>query len=962
MVQINQNYSALCYVFTQSYLRCDLVADDDNSDIEQQLDKLENDLMDAIATKTSGQNTIEGYRQSLADLNTCFENLIKKIDAVDIGSGLNCAQKMDAIAAIQNECEVQGLKNLDDLKQNAQKVTEIINNLDSQQVEEKLKLSDRRYNDIIKRVARKAQMIAATNKGIQSIQSEIDQLNDWLSQQIANLKEPQAFSTDSNLLNVHLQKLKAIAKDADVKQVLADTLERRVTNMQSDLEPLEKSQLENDLRDINGKQKELLDLIASETDVTNAALQHIKTFDSDVEKFKTWLRTKLSDLRKQSNTVPLPSKVVENDVQTAKNNETEIMKSGAELLNEIEKQAHNIMKNSPSEKPLETLLDGLNNDFTELKNEAAAITKHLTDALEDRKSFENDVTILEDWFSEIEIITQTDIQIKSLPILEEKLLEFEKLKKQKEDMRPILNGLSERSKTILPTLNNIDKMKLNEILKNLKDKFNKPTIADKIKAIEDQIKKYKNSTEKLAQCIQVLNKIQQEISDLKKPIGIDADDVKALIGTHERILRELADNKNKVSAIQIEDLPEVSSTLAKHNEIIAAVEKQIANLRQAQALREQYATLIEQIDSMIATYGDQIADIDKSNKPVEEKLNQYDEVTAKIQECEGILASLQDKGQKIAAEGTSADGNKITENNQSLKQKLQNLYQQVKNQRQKHESTMAEHNKLSSELSALLLWLHNNEAMCKSRPLLERDPDSVEHETTKHDVFAKEVQERLDQLQKIDEQIDIDSGIPVSVINMLSEGRSLIQMLPKELSDRRKYLTDSKEHRINYIKYVNDFKQWIHQAEGYFENAKHGIDFKNIASDIDKFNSFFENDRPVKELIATTIQGTVDQIWPTLQPIEQNAQTEELRQYKKLLEKTLSAAKQQRVLFEKHQNDWDSYRDNFNSLRNILDGVRIDLDAADSLSNIQANLRTVSNVLLDLKVSDLCCFLFTYRQ
>lgn len=907
--------------------------------------------MDAIAAKTSGQNTIESYRQSAADLNTCFENLIKKIDAVDIGSGLNCAQKMDAIAAIQNECETQGLKNLDDLKQNAQKVTEIINNLDSQQVEEKLKLSDRRYNDIIKRVARKAQMIAATNKGIQSIQSEIDQLNDWLSQQIVNLKEPQTFSTDSNLLNVNLQKLKAIAKDADVKQVLADTLERRVTNMQADLEPLEKSQLENDLRDINGKQKELLVLIGSETDVANAAIQRIKTFDADVDKFKTWLRAKLSDLRKQPNTIPLQSKVVESDVQTAKASETEIMKSGAELLNDIEKQAQNILKNCSNEKLVETLLESLNNDFTELKNEAAAITKHLTDALEDRKALENDVSVLENWFSEIEIITQTDIQIKSLPILEEKLLEFEKLKKQKEDMRPILNGLNERSKAILPTLNNVDKMKLNEQLKSLKDRFNKPTITDKIKTIEDQIKKYKNSAEKLAQCIKVLNKIQQEIADLKKPIGVDAEDVRTLIGTHERILRELNDNKNKVSAIQIEDLPELSSTMSKHNEIIAAVEKQIASLRQAQALREQYAALIDQIDSMIESYGTQISEIDKNGKPVEEKLNQYDEVTAKIQECEGVLASLQDKGQKIAAEGTIADGNKITENSQRLKQKLQNLYQQVKNQRQKHENTMAEHNKLSSELSALLLWLHNNEAMCKSRPLLERDPDSVERETIKHDLFAKEIQERLDQVQKIDEQIDVDNGIPVSVINMLSEGRSLIQMLPKELAERKKYLTDNKEHRINYIKYVNDFKQWIHQAEGYIENCKHGIDFKNIAADIDKFNSFFENDRPVKELLAQTIQGTVDQIWPTLQPIEQNELSEEVKQSKKQLEKTLTAAKQQRALFEKHQSDWESYRDNFNTIRNILDGIRIDLNAADSLSNIQANLRTVSNILHDLKVS-----------
>ncbi|XP_031632357.1 nesprin-1 isoform X5 [Contarinia nasturtii] len=924
-------------------------ADDDNSDIEQQLDKLENDLMDAIALKTSGQNIIETYRQCASDLNTYFDSIIKKIDAIDIGSGLNCVQKLDAIALIQNECEIDGLQKLDDLKQNAQKVSEVINNLDEQQIEEKLKSTDRKYNDIIKRVARKAQMIAATNKGIQSIQSEIDQLNSWISQQLDKLQEPQTVSSDQNLLTAYLHKLKAVSKDADVKQVLADTLKRRVTNIQSDLESLEKSQLDNELRDICSKHKKLTDVIVSEMDVTSAAIQRLKSFETDVEKFKTWLRTKLVETRKQPNTVPFHSKAVEDDIQIAKVNECEILKSGTDQMNEINKQVQNILKHCPNKEPLEIILEGLVKDYTDLKNEVATTIKQLSVAMEERKLLEDDVSKLEDWLNEIQVCTQNDVQMRSLPMLEEKLSEFEKLKKQRESMRSILNGLNERGKTILPELNNVDKMKLNEQLKAIKDKFNKPIITDRIKSIEELIKKYKSSAEKLACCIDTLNKIQQEICELKKPIGIHTEDVKALNNTAERILRDLIDNKNKVSSIQIEDLPELSSTLARHDEAIPVVERQIANLRQAHALREQYFALIDQIDASIGKYAIQITDIEKSKKPIEDKLNQYDEMVEKIQECEGVLASVQDKGKKIAAEGTIADGNKITENNQIIKHKLQNLYQQVKNQRQKYENTLAEHNKVSSDLSALLLWLHNNESICKSRPLLERDPESVVPEMNKHDNFAKEVQEYLNQLQTIDEKIDADSGIPVCIMDMLSEGRSLIVNLPKELSDRRKYLTDSKEYRSTYIQYVKEFNNWIHQAEGHFENCKHGIDFKNIISDIDKFNSFFENDRPVRDLITQTVQSTVDKIWPTLQTVEQNELSEEVRQYKKLLDKTLNSAKHQRSQFEKHQNDWETYRDTLSAIRNILDGIQMRLDPADSLSNIQNNLRNISNILLDLK-------------
>lgn len=927
------------------------VADDDNSHIEHQLDKLENDLMDTIASKTTDQNTIENYRDNVADLNTWFDNMIKKIEAIDVGSGLNCAQKLDSINAIQKECEIDGSEKLGNLKVVAQNVIEIINNLDSQQVEEKLKSGDRRYNDIIKRVARKAQMIAVTNKGVQAVQNEIEQLNIWLDEQINNLKEPKALSSNSNSLNVHLQKLKAILKDADIKQALASTLERRANNMQNDLESLEKSQLESGLRDVGVKQKELSDLISNEIDITSTSLQRLKDFEADFEKLRTWLRTKLSDIKKQPSTIPLPSKAVEIDIQAAKNTEAEISKFKTESLNDIQKQTQNILKNCSDRKPLESLLEGLSNEFTELKNESAAITKHLTDAFDVRKAFENNVSKLEDWFNEVEIRTQGDIQIKSLPMLEEQLLEFEKVKDSKEAMRPIMNSLNDHSKSILPSLNNADKMKLGEQLKALKDKFNRPLITDRIKTIEDHIKRFKNSKDKLSQCIEVLNRIEQEIRDLKKPIGIDVEGVKGLINIHERILRDLNDNKNKVNAIKNENLPELSTTLQRHDEVISATEKQISNLRLAQSLREQYYAQIDQIKTLIATYSDQIAEIEKSTEPIEGKLNQYSEMTTKIQECEGILASVFDKGQKIAAEGTVADGNAITEINQNVKQMLQNLHKKVKVQRQKHEIMMAEHNKIMSELSTLLQWLLNNETTCKSRPLLERDPDSVEHETTKHDVFAKNIQEHLDKIQKIDEQIEVDSNLQPSILDMLSEGRSFINNLPKELMDRRQYLIDNKQHRIAYIEYINQFKDWIHQAEGYLEDCKHGIDFKNIVSGIEKFNSFFENDRPIKELFTQNIQKTVDQIWPTLQTIEQNELSEEVRQYKKLLEKTLNSAKLHRSEFEKHKSIWDSYRDLFNSLRNILENVQVENHAADSLNNIEITLKELSSTLLDLKVS-----------
>lgn len=173
--------------------------------------------MEAIAAKTSGQNIIESYRHATNDLNQWFDAMIKKIDAIDVGSGLNCAQKQEAIAKIQTECDVQGQQNLNDFKQKAHQVIELISNLDAQQVEDQIKSCDRRYNDIVKRVARKTQMIGSTVKGADGIRNEIEQLGNWLKAQIEQLQQPQSVQIDSNQLNSRIQKLKATAKDADAK-------------------------------------------------------------------------------------------------------------------------------------------------------------------------------------------------------------------------------------------------------------------------------------------------------------------------------------------------------------------------------------------------------------------------------------------------------------------------------------------------------------------------------------------------------------------------------------------------------------------------------------------------------------------------------------------------------------------------------------------------------------------------
>lgn len=911
--------------------------------------------MDTIAKKTAGQNIIDAYRHTVQDMHSWFDSLIKKMDVLDKGSGIDCAQKLAAILEIKSEFETQGPNKLIDLKQKAHDVKEIISNLDGQQVEEQVKSVERRYNDVSKRIDRKCQILEVTNRGYETAKNEIQQLDKWAKQQIVDLQSPQLVGFDSKSADSRLQRLKALTKEADAKQALAETLEKRVSNMQNELEPLEQNKLETDLRNLANTQKELSTLLKSEMGAVSEAAQARKKLELDLERAKAWLKAKLSDIRKLPASLPLQSSAVEVELQNIKRTENDIKSFSDGLLSEVLKQGHNILKDCPDNEKahLKKLLDEIDSDYKTLKDECDNKTKSLNDLLTGRKSFENDIQRFTNWLTEAEITTSSELRTTNLPILEEQLAKYIKLSQDGNEMGALLASIVDQAKAITPTISNAEKHKLNDHIKGLKDKYAKLTqnINDKLRSLQDQIQKYKASKAKLAECIQFLGSVQQEIRDLKKPIGSKIEDVQDLLSSYEKILADLKDSKSKMSDLNTDNLPDLQSILTQQDDMIKLIEDQLAHLRQLLLLREQFIALINEIISFIMKYTSVITDIEKSPETIEEKIKQYDEVIVKIQECEAVLASASDKGQKIASEGNAADRNSITEQLQSLKQQLQNLRKQVEAQRQKHELTLAEHKKMAADLSEVLDWLHNNEATAKSRPLLDRDPDSVSREIHKHREFSKDVNKHLDQIRSINEQSQHEIGMPGSLLEMISEGRSLLATLPNELEERKIYLENSKEHRLDYMGLVSKFNDWVHEAELRLQNGKHGVDYANIQCDLEEHKVFFNNEPQIRDLVTKQIQASADKIWPSLNTIEQEELSRELQNHTQVLKNTLNSAKSQRAQLEQDAASWKDYCAMYEKVKSLLDRIAFNDEPASTLAGIHFSLQRICHAQNDLQVS-----------
>ena len=82
--------------------------DGQDADIEEGLDKLEAELIDAIAGKQAAQDLIQKYRSEVQDIQSWFDALSKKIDVIEKGSGLRIGQKISSLKEITTDFETQG--------------------------------------------------------------------------------------------------------------------------------------------------------------------------------------------------------------------------------------------------------------------------------------------------------------------------------------------------------------------------------------------------------------------------------------------------------------------------------------------------------------------------------------------------------------------------------------------------------------------------------------------------------------------------------------------------------------------------------------------------------------------------------------------------------------------------------------------------------------------------------------
>lgn len=930
--------------------------DEEITDLEQRIDELETTLLKLIEQKRGNQDIIDSYLKSVNDSVAFFDGLINRLEVLDGPCGMNCEQKIQEINSIKNNFETGTAQLKENIQSNGQKVFEVISNLDAQQVDDHMKAFQRRENDMKKRIERKIQLIDLASKNLEKLQSEIDQTKFFFDDNIEKMANPFVLGYIPKPIEGRLQHLKNLFKDIENKQAFIESLNKRISNIHSELDGTEQQKIKQSLADLHKKENKLTNLVKAENARASQGLHNAKALENNLDSIRNWIADQKSYNENKSLIISFAPSAIDYEVQEYKSRLQNIKDFTNGVLNNTYDQIASIKEqcDSNDKNDLQNIVDGFSADIQALDLSYNQQLERIQKILQKKKEYEQESEGLLNWIKETEAAMSSNVKTSSIQILEELMRKFEDFLKEAESKENVLRSIQEKADGLMENLSEVDRLCLTCQVKNLNDKFNflLLKLKERYNGIVDNIKQLKESQKQIAEYAQFILSIQKAIKDLNKPIGSKTEDVQNLLKEYENILNKLKAKKAEMSLQKISSLPQIKELLSTHDDIIEAIENQLRRLKQLLMLREQFISLINEIVNFNIKYADVVAHVEKSDDKIEEKIKQYDKIMLKIQECEGLFASANDKGMQIASEGTVEDRNNIIEQLQTLKQQLQNLKQNVEKLRQHHEKAANLYKNFEIDITKAINILHEKEAAIKILPILDIDTESVEQELRKHDTLANDIQKHLTKLSEILNGLENKESLPPALAETVSIGRSLMKSLPEAVAEHKKYLDNNKGYRLNYINQVSEFNNWVGSVENEFVNENDDIDFENTGDIIQKHVSCVDDKIPGMKQLLEKINDCAKNILPSLNNINKEELLRDLQKFSATFKDIVARAEQSKLNLQKNHELWQNYYSLLQFVNNLLTKVPKH-EPINSIEKLCEFLQKLNDKLNTIQVSEL---------
>lgn len=211
-------------------------------------------------------------------------------------------------------------------------------------------------------------------------------------------------------------------------------------------------------------------------------------------------------------------------------------------------------------------------------------------------------------------------------------MQFERLQQEASGIKGKLDTAVAQKDAIMDSLNKADQIELQGTLQTLLDGYARITVGidDRNKTLQQYVTQQRDIAVKVEESTEFLNKIQEDIRALNKPIGFRPEDTQTMLNSYELLLAELRVYRDKMEDLQHRttgNSGDLAAIVKQQDELINMIENQIKKLRHLLLLRQQFMALVAEITTFIAKYNEVVQDIEKCGKTVQEKIRRYDDVS-----------------------------------------------------------------------------------------------------------------------------------------------------------------------------------------------------------------------------------------------------------------------------------------------------------------------------------------------
>ncbi len=169
---------------------------------------------------------------------------------------------------------------------------------------------------------------------------------------------------------------------------------------------------------------------------------------------------------------------------------------------------------------------------------------------------------------------------------------------------------------------------------------------------------------------------------------------------------------------------------------------------------------------------------------------------------------------------------------------------------------------------------------------------------------------------------------------------ALLHSMPAELEERRRYLEDNKDKRLQYDSLVERLNNWVEEAQLKLRPFEAGVDFHNVQTELDEHRKYFSQETKLRDLLDK-IHDTANKIWASLDQADQDKVGHEQEFFNQLVKNTLNSAHSKQAELEEHLKKWKAFRELHAKAKEAVTALVVETERPSSLAGVKGAIARV---------------------